>query len=211
MKKKILIAEDEPHILRLLCLQVRKSYHPFPVSNGNQAVELAVSEIPDLIIMDISMPGMDGLEACRLIRENPKTAAIPMLAATARVSSRDMQEIHDSGFADVIQKPFGYKDLAPHIEALLGMKEPSPLPSQPVARGKSQIRITEIESSETGIPVNCQRCQAGEVSYHVSSHLLDVMVCSRCAHIARDVTTITLLAPKRRPPMWPTWRRAKRA
>ena len=130
MKKRILVVEDEPHILRLLCLQMSKTYRPLPASNGNQAVELAASEIPDLIMMDIAMPGMDGLEACRLIRDNPETRQIPMLAATARVSRRELEEIQNSGFDDVIMKPFGYKDLVPHIKALLRMKEPKPSFSQ---------------------------------------------------------------------------------
>ena len=215
MSKKILIVEDEPHILRLLCLRMRRSYNPFPASGGNQAVEMSASLIPDLIIMDIAMPGMNGLEACRLIRQNPKTTAIPMLAASARVSYKDITEMQNSGFDDVIMKPFSYKDLVPHVEALLNGKVTNQLPSPSILASTtwqqlqyaSHLRITEIDRSESIVPGNCQRCQADEASYHVTSNLLDVKVCSVCAHLARELETVTLLAPKTR---LPTWRQARR-
>lgn len=215
MIKKILIVDDEPRILRLLCLRMGKSYNPFPASDGSQAVEMAASLIPDLIIMDIAMPGMNGLEACRLIRQNPKTTAIPMLAASARVFHKDITVIQNSGFDDVIMKPFSYKDLVPHIEALLKGKVTNQLPSPSILASTtwqqfqcaSHLQITEIDRSESIGPANCQRCQADEVSYHVTSDLLDVKVCYLCAHLARELETATLLAPKTK---LPTWRQARR-
>ena len=79
--------------------------------------------MPDLIVMDIMMPRMNGLQAARLIRDNPKTGSIPMLASTAKISHTDTKECLESGFNDHIAKPFTAKQLASCIEKLLKTSE----------------------------------------------------------------------------------------
>lgn len=69
--------------------------------------------------------------------------------------------------------------------------------------------IKEIDKSQVGVPTNCQRCQADQVSYHVFSDVMDMKVCGICAHIARELETVTQLAP-RFPTRLPTWRQARR-
>ena len=71
------------------------------------------------------------------------------------------------------------------------------------------MHIREIDRSEPGLPERCQRCSADEVSYHVFSEVLDMKVCGMCAHIARELETVTQLAPKF-PGRLPTWRQARR-
>lgn len=71
------------------------------------------------------------------------------------------------------------------------------------------MQIREIDRSQPGLPAKCQRCSADEVSYHVFSDLLDMKVCGMCAHIARELETVTQLAPKL-PVKVPTWRQARR-
>ena len=88
--------------------------------NGKEAVDLATSQVPDLILMDIMMPVMDGFEAIRLIREHPNTQSTPILAMTARVTSKDREECLRSGCDDFIAKPFTSKQLNSIIEKLLG-------------------------------------------------------------------------------------------
>ena len=120
MKKKILIVDDNPDLISILQVQLKiKGYDTVQATNGREAVDIAAAQLPDLIVMDVMMPQMNGLQAARLIRENPKTRSIPMLASTAKVSYADTQECLESGFNDHIAKPFTATQLASHIEKLL--------------------------------------------------------------------------------------------
>ena len=117
MKKKILIVDDNPDLISILRVQLEhRGYDTVQATNGIQAVDIATAQLPDLIVMDIMMPQMNGLQAARLIRDNPKTRSIPLLASTAKMSHADMQECLENGFNDHIAKPFTYEQLLPHIE-----------------------------------------------------------------------------------------------
>jgi len=120
MKKKILIVDDNPDLIAILQIQLEnKGYDIIQAANGRQAVNMAATQLPDLIVMDVMMPQMNGLQASRLIRENPMTRSIPMLASTAKVSYADTEECLESGFNDHIDKPFTGTQLASRIEKLL--------------------------------------------------------------------------------------------
>jgi len=84
-----------------------------------EGVEKAVSELPDVIIMDMLMPRMDGYEATRLIRQNPRTQAIPVLAATGKAMPGDMEKCMAAGCNGYIAKPFTHRELGAAIESLL--------------------------------------------------------------------------------------------
>jgi len=120
MKQKILIVEDNPDLISILQLQLKiQGYETILAENGKQAVEMAFTLEPDLIVMDSIMPEMDGLQATRLIRQNPKTSSIPIIAVTARVSRINEKRCFQSGCDDHIAKPFLAEDLVPCIEKLL--------------------------------------------------------------------------------------------
>ena len=87
--------------------------------NGAEAVKIATTQKPDLILMDIIMPVMNGYQATRLIRQNPKTRSIPVIAVTVLTSSEEREECFRSGCNDYIAKPFTAKELASRIEKLL--------------------------------------------------------------------------------------------
>ena len=119
-KRKILIVDDDPDLIYLLQRLVQLVGFDFIVAtNGNQAVDIATAQLPDLITMDIMLPKMDGLEAARLIRQNPKTHSIPILALTAKASFEDREECLQSGCDDYISKPFAATELVSRIEKLL--------------------------------------------------------------------------------------------
>jgi len=90
--------------------------------DGAEAVKIATTQKPDLILMDIIMPVMNGYQATRMIRQNPKTRSIPVIAVTALTSSEEREECLKSGCDDYIAKPFTIKDLAFRIEKLLKQK-----------------------------------------------------------------------------------------
>ncbi|MEE9610814.1 MAG: response regulator [Desulfatiglandales bacterium] len=94
-------------------------------NNGMEGVEKAIEEKPDLILMDILMPGMDVREATRRIRSNPETKEIPILAATAITDKSQLRECIEAGCNDVIVKPFTVKDLQEKIWALISASIPN--------------------------------------------------------------------------------------
>ena len=102
-----------------LQLILEPRYETIPAMDGKQAVDIATAQLPDLILMDIIMPVMSGYQATRLIRENPKTSSIPIIAVTALVSHIMEEECFQSGCDDYIAKPFTTEDLVPRIENLL--------------------------------------------------------------------------------------------
>ena len=119
-RKKILIVDDDLdlcHILQTVFEQV--GYDTVLAVNGKEAVDLAISQLPDLILMDIMLPVMDGLQATRMIRENPSTHSTPIIAMTARVSIEDKENCFRSGCDDFIAKPFTVKEMTSCIEKLL--------------------------------------------------------------------------------------------
>ena len=120
MKRKILLVEDHPANVEMLTMGLEfLGYAVTVAGDGNEAVEMAASQLPDLIVMDILLPNMNGLEATTRIRSNPKTRAIPILAATALAMPGDMEKCLESGCDAYIAKPFTPKQLAASIEKLL--------------------------------------------------------------------------------------------
>ena len=121
-KALILIAEDnEKNIEMVSDYLLTKGYNLMIARNGKEAVKLAKERKPDLILMDIQMPGMDGLEATRIIRndKDTKLAKVPVIALTALAMPGDKEKCLAAGVDDYIKKPAGLKYLVKKIEELL--------------------------------------------------------------------------------------------
>jgi CheY-like chemotaxis protein len=120
MARKILIAEDNPDMVDMIqtLLEVW-GYDSITAKTGKEAVDMAASQLPDLVLMDIMLPNTDGLEATRLIRQNPKTHSIPILAITAKVFPKDREECLQNGCNDYLSKPFPAQELASRIKKLI--------------------------------------------------------------------------------------------
>jgi CheY-like chemotaxis protein len=120
MPTRILLVEDDPSTIDVMEKELRfLGYEVTVAENGVDAVETAVSMLPDLIVMDIRLPKMDGLQAARLIRDNPKTGNIPILAATVNALSGDREKCLRAGCDDYIAKPFTHRELGAAIKRLL--------------------------------------------------------------------------------------------
>ncbi len=120
MKSLILVVEDNEATLDLMQTQLTLlGYRVTTAKNGAEAVAKAIAELPDLIVMDIQIPVMDGFHAAVLIRKEPTTQVIPILAATAKTMSGDKQKCLDSGCNDYIAKPFTHKQFQIAVEKLL--------------------------------------------------------------------------------------------
>jgi two-component system alkaline phosphatase synthesis response regulator PhoP len=119
-KHKVLIVDDEPDILELIEYNLKKEgYHVYTASNGQEAVSEAKKNLPDLIILDIMMPKMDGIEACRIMRTMPEFKNTFMVFLTAR--SEEYSEIagFNVGADDYIAKPIKPRALVSRINAIL--------------------------------------------------------------------------------------------
>ena len=119
----ILVAEDNALNLELLStILLAHSYGVITACNGEDAVIAAETELPDLILMDIQMPGLDGHEALTLIRANPKTQHIPVIAVTGNAMPHDLKKIEESGFNGIVNKPFKINELLQVIQRSLRAK-----------------------------------------------------------------------------------------
>jgi CheY-like chemotaxis protein len=120
MIKKILIVEDNPEVVDLVQMILEHlGYAPIVAMTGKQGVDLATSLLPDLVLLDISLPDMDGFTVACQIRQNQKTQSIPILATTGKVSFEDRERCLNHGCNDYISKPYTPKQLASRIEKLL--------------------------------------------------------------------------------------------
>ncbi len=120
MKKKILLVEDNPATVDVIQKELDfLGYESTVAQDGKEAIVKTSSYKPDLIIMDISLPKMDGLEAATMICQNPKTQSIPILAATARALPGDKEKCLQAGCDDYLAKPFTHRELGASIEKLL--------------------------------------------------------------------------------------------
>ena len=118
--KKALIIEDHPDMLDVLARQLEMlGFTAIQVNSGMEGVEKAVTEKPNLILLDIMMPGMDGREAARRIRSNPATKGIPILATTVLFRESELRECLEAGCSDYIVKPFTFEELREKLEEIL--------------------------------------------------------------------------------------------
>jgi CheY-like chemotaxis protein/MinD-like ATPase involved in chromosome partitioning or flagellar assembly len=120
MAEKILIIDDDVDTLRLVGLMLqRQGYQIVAANNGQQGLAMADAELPDLILLDVMMPNMDGYEVARRLRANPDTASIPILMFTAKTQLDDKVTGFEAGADDYLTKPTHPTELQAHVKALL--------------------------------------------------------------------------------------------
>jgi PleD family two-component response regulator len=122
-RPSILIADDTPANLELLGYLLGVEYQTFFASTGREAVELALAHTPDLILMDVLMPGMDGFEACRLLKADVRTAEIPVIFVTAVEQEAEETRGLELGAIDFISKPFSPRMVQVRIRNHMKMKQ----------------------------------------------------------------------------------------
>lgn len=120
MPAKLLIVDDDMDTLRLVELMLqRQGYEVLTASGGRQAVVLAKSELPSLILLDVMMPDVNGLDVLRKLRAYQDTAGIPIILFTAKSELEDKLMGFDVGADDYLTKPVRPRDLVAHIQAVL--------------------------------------------------------------------------------------------
>lgn len=119
MAKKILAVDDERHIVRLVQINLQKEgYDVVTASNGREALEKVASEKPDLIVMDVMMPEMDGFQALEGLKADPETAKIPVIMLTAKAQDADVFRGWQSGADLYLTKPFNPMELITFVKRI---------------------------------------------------------------------------------------------
>ena len=119
-RRKILVVDDERYILHILDFSLgSEGYEVITAGDGEQAVERTKSEKPDLIVMDIMMPKMDGFEACKLIKSDPDTREIPVIMLTAKGREIDKNRGMEAGADEYLTKPFSPAKLIERVHSVL--------------------------------------------------------------------------------------------
>ena len=119
----ILVADDEDDIRELVVYRLgRSGYAVVEARDGEEAVRLAVEHIPDLAVLDVMMPKLDGYEVTRRLRDTEATKAIPVILLTARAQEADVSRGFDAGADDYLKKPFSPDELVSRVRAVLGRR-----------------------------------------------------------------------------------------
>ncbi len=118
----VLVADDDPDILALVRFRLeRDGYEVLSAPDGETALDLALARTPDIAVLDVMMPRLDGYEVTRRLREHAPTTGIPIILLTARVQEPDLERGFDAGADDYVTKPFSPQALGERVQAALGL------------------------------------------------------------------------------------------
>jgi two-component system phosphate regulon response regulator PhoB len=142
MKTKILVVDDEPDALEILGFKLREAgYTPIFAKDGTRALAIAREERPDLIVLDLMLPEVDGLEVCKILRRDQTTASIPVIMLTARAAEMDRVLGLELGADDYVTKPFSPRELLIRIKKQLGRMRTGEDQSTNLRIGSIQIDV----------------------------------------------------------------------
>jgi phosphate regulon transcriptional regulator PhoB len=128
MAREVLVVEDEPDIRRLVVLHLeRDGFRCRTAANGLDALREAKANVPELVVLDLMLPGLDGLEVCRRLRSDASTAGVPIIMLTAKSDEVDRVVGLEVGADDYVAKPFSPKELVARVRAVLRRARPSTL------------------------------------------------------------------------------------
>lgn len=148
MNERILIIEDEPEIIEIISYNLAKEgYRVITASSGEEGLRAALNQPPDLVVLDLMLPGVYGLDVCRQIRSDSRTAAVPIIMLTARSEESDIITGLEVGANDYITKPFSPKVL--------------------IARVRARLREKIDDSDNTKKKINLKRISIDKGRHHV--------------------------------------------
>ncbi len=154
MKLKILVVDDEPDALEVLGFKLKEAgYAPIFAKDGSRAITAARDERPALIVLDLMLPEIDGLEVCKILRRDPATAMIPILMLTARAAEMDRVLGLELGADDYVTKPFSPRELVLRIKKLLARAKAADEPVAQLRFGELEIDVPRHEVKIGGEPV----------------------------------------------------------
>ncbi len=123
MKNIVLVVDDNPNNLQLISSVLNPYYQLLLANNGESAIKTAEVKFPDLILLDIMMPGKNGYDVCKILKENEKTKEIPIIFLTAKAEEEDIALAYEVGGVDYITKPFKAKEMLARIKTQIELKD----------------------------------------------------------------------------------------
>ncbi|MEF3274084.1 MAG: response regulator transcription factor [Chloroflexus sp.] len=151
MSRTILVVDDEPGIVKIARDYLeRAGFHVISAGDGPTALRLARQERPALMVLDLMLPGMDGLDVTRALRQDPLTARLPIIMLTARVEETDRLIGLELGADDYITKPFSPRELVARVRAVLRRSEGTTPPGNIIQAGGLQIDIERRQVRRNG-------------------------------------------------------------
>lgn len=183
MKAKVLVVDDEESLVRLITYNLRREgYDTIEAFDGDQAWKMINSAHPDLILLDLMLPGKDGLEICQLMRE--EKIFIPVIMLTAKDEEIDRILGLEMGADDYVTKPFSVRELMARVKAILRRRQPEPLPRPVVVEaGDLVLKTDSFEVFRNGVKIDLTLKEF---------ELLEILVRNRYKVLKRDYLLNTL-------------------
>ena len=155
-RELVLVAEDDDANRSLLSrLLDRGGYRSIAVGDGRDAVRAAIDDAPDLVLLDVGLPGLNGLEVCRRLRADPRTVALPIILVTGQASSRDVVGGLDAGADDFVRKPYDEAELMARVRSVLRLAK---VTAEMVgAHGVIAALANAVEAKDSTTELHCQR------------------------------------------------------
>ncbi|HXV83267.1 MAG TPA: response regulator transcription factor [Candidatus Binatia bacterium] len=140
--QKILVVEDEPDIRKLVQYNLaQERFNVLEAEDGEQALKLLQREKPNLVILDLMLPGLSGMELCKVLKQRNDTAKLPILMLTAKAGEADRIVGLEMGADDYLAKPFSPREMVARVKAILRRSEAKPATEIPPAYEKGSLRI----------------------------------------------------------------------
>lgn len=152
---KILVVDDEPDVLEVIGFNLKAAgFLVITADDGATAIKRARQELPDLIVLDVMLPNVDGLEACRSLRREAATANIPIILLTARAAEVDRVLGLELGADDYVTKPFSPRELVLRIRKLLQRRTPAVANAEQIRCGELEIDVPRHQATWKGQIMN---------------------------------------------------------
>ena len=174
-QKQVLVVEDEPNIRDLVCLHLGlEGYECVPIADGREALKTATERPFDLVVLDLMLPGVDGVTICRAIRRQGVNRDVPILMLTARREESDKVLGLESGADDYLTKPFGMRELVARVAALARRARAPIVDEETAAQKPITLHGLELDPARRGVhvrgaPVEITR-QEFNLLYLLASH-----------------------------------------
>ena len=170
MAERILVIDDDLDTLRLVGLMLqRQGYEIIAASNGTQGLEKAFAEKPNLILLDVMMPDMDGYEVTRRLRKNPTTSTIPILMFTAKTQIDDKVTGFEVGADDYLTKPFNPLEVVARTKAILRRARGNLQPPHILEQGRLRLDLDQHLLTLNGVPIVLTRTEFALLSALMSA------------------------------------------
>jgi len=198
---RILVIDDEEDLIELVRYNLeQEGFQVEGATDGESGLRHAIQKMPDLVLVDLMLPGMDGLEVCRSLRATNRTAAIPVIILTAKSAEPDRIVGLELGADDYVVKPFSPRELAARVKAVLRRTQAPPSRSEVIRHGGLAIDLNRREVTVNGITVELTATELRLLQFFAQhpgrvfsrSELID-------AALGRDVAVIDRVPPHEAP------------